>query len=295
MLLCATSPEPDIWLHLKFIFHFPVPSSPMYHVFLPQPPTFPSFDLSQSPFKRPAPYQFPSPLFAWLSQCPLPMLSITHAHASLGKSHLILVEETKKIVQRYIWTFFFNRKKRALNSKLFPYKEAGRRGREEAMVVSNPHRLGHWWWQEALLIPSGQDPLARGIQSKQVGVGSGREADRDVQRWRERNIHKIKGWWGKGKGQTQERKVGVGMGNGARNKVQGKRGRVKEEGWRKKQKQIRREKTEAVGGRDASPDGSWRAKGTEWDGRSKGEKGRERERLPCLAAVYRLTSLHCHQ
>lgn len=86
-------------------------------------------------------------LFAWLSQCPLPTLSITHTHASLEKSHLILVEETKKIVQRYIWTFFFfNRNKRALNSKLFPYEEAGRRGRE-AMVVSNPLKLGHWWWQ----------------------------------------------------------------------------------------------------------------------------------------------------
>lgn len=39
--------------------------------------------------------------------------------------------------------FFFNRNKRALNSKLFPYEEAGRRGRE-AMVVSNPLKLGHW-------------------------------------------------------------------------------------------------------------------------------------------------------
>lgn len=34
---------------------------------------------------------------------------------------------------------------------------------------------------EALLIPSGQDPLARGIQSKQVGVG-----------WEERQTEKCK-------------------------------------------------------------------------------------------------------
>lgn len=42
---------------------------------------------------------------------------------------------------------------------------------------------------KALLIPSGQDPLARGIQSKQVGVGWGREAEREVQKM-ERKKHR---------------------------------------------------------------------------------------------------------
>lgn len=42
-----------------------------------------------------------------------------------------------------------------------------------------------------LLIPSGQDPLARGIQSKQVG--GGKQIGRDFQRWKERKRGKIKG------------------------------------------------------------------------------------------------------
>lgn len=96
-------------------------------------------------------------------------------HSSLEKSHLILAEETKKIIQSYVTFFFFlSRKIRALNSKLFPYEE-GRCGEREKQGSSKPTQTWSLVMAEALLIPSRQDWLARGIQSKQVGEGK-REA-----------------------------------------------------------------------------------------------------------------------
>lgn len=57
-----------------------------------------------------------------------------------------------------------------------------------------------------------------------------------------------------GKGQKSETRKEDGE-NKARNKVTEKTGRVKGEGSREKQKQMRREKTEVVVGRDKSQDG----------------------------------------
>lgn len=75
-----------------------------------------------------------------------------------------------------------------------------------------------------LLIPSGQDPLALGIQSKQVGAR--KQIGRDFQRWRERG--KIKGVDG-GTGIRSQKQGKMGK-NGARNEVKEKKGTVKRGG-----------------------------------------------------------------
>lgn len=71
-------------------------------------------------------------------------------------------------------------------------------------------------------------------------------------------------------------------------KVNGKR-----RGGREKQKQSRRERTEAGG---AGGDRDLRVGEGAWEPEAgRREERRARERLPCLASVYAFTSLHCRR
>lgn len=144
---------------------------------------------------------------------------------------------------------------------------------------SKPAQTCHWWWHNAILIPLGQDPLGRGIQSKQVEGGwVEKKENRDLQRQKERKrlkreeiIEKI--------GESEGRKMG---GNGARNQIiKRETGGTKEADQEINQVGKKKKRAERGEGRETRIRNREREQGSGQGEQAK--RGRERERLPCLA------------